>query len=114
MNKTVLIVDDTEDIRFSLAELVEVLMGWNTVIASNGKEGQDVIKNSHSIDIILSDLEMSPVNGVEFYEAIKDTGIPFILMSGHEDAPIIAKELGIAFIKKPYNVLDLSKILSGF
>jgi len=112
MGKTVLLVDDSKDIRASFTGLIEV-MGHKVITASNGEEGQSIVESGiYHIDLILSDLEMAPKNGAEFYEAIKDRGIPFILMSSHEDAPIIAKKMGVTFVEKPISAKTLRLILS--
>jgi two-component system cell cycle sensor histidine kinase/response regulator CckA len=111
MSKTVLIVDDMEEIRDSLAEILRIL-GLNAITASNGREGKNIIESgAFPVDVILSDFEMGPINGEEFYNGVKESGIPFILMSSHKDIQTIAKKLGVAFVRKPYSIETLRQIL---
>ncbi|MDM8515417.1 two-component regulator propeller domain-containing protein [Desulfobacterales bacterium HSG16] len=77
----ILIVDDKEENRFMLRDMLEPL-GFEIFLAVNGKEG---IKRAETVvpDFILMDLVMPVVNGFEAVKAIRE--IPEI-----KDVPIIA------------------------
>ncbi|MGI6484512.1 MAG: response regulator [Candidatus Dojkabacteria bacterium] len=82
-NKTVLIVEDEKDLLESYKELVESA-GLNVLIASDGYQALDILaKNLGNVDIILLDLMMAGVDGLEVLRAIKtNTG-------KYGDAPVI-------------------------
>ncbi|MCM1176523.1 MAG: response regulator [Clostridium sp.] len=80
--QTILIVDDNEDLRQLIAELLKEK--YDIVQAGNGKEGIDVLEN-HVIDLILSDIVMPKMDGNEFCEFVKSdirySNIPFVHIS---------------------------------
>jgi two-component system CheB/CheR fusion protein len=64
-NKTILIVDDLEDNRNIMKEiLVSSKMGLNILEATNGKLAIESVQRQHP-DIILMDLDMPEMNGFE-------------------------------------------------
>jgi CheY-like chemotaxis protein len=70
--KTVLVIEDNEALLNSYAESLESA-GYIPLKALDGYEGLDVIsKNSGSIDLILLDLMMPGVDGLEVLRTIKD------------------------------------------
>ncbi len=106
----VLIVDDSStmrkiihrSLRQSGIKLDEVLE------ASNGKEALEVLKGN-KVDIVLTDINMPEMNGLEFIKALKSSdetsNIPVVVISteGTEDVVKEAQELGASgFIRKPF------------
>ncbi|MDB2439967.1 response regulator [Luminiphilus sp.] len=110
----VLVVDDEPDIRLELQDFVEEL-DFQCVLAANGEEALLAFKQDDSIQIVLSDLTMPGMSGLELLERItKDTDTRyrtrrFIFMTGNGDtrAVIDAMRLGASeFMLKPMD-LDL-------
>ena len=106
----VLIVDDSSTMRKivhrSLRQSGIELDG--VLEASNGKEALDVLK-SEEVDIILTDINMPEMNGLELIKAVKMSNetsqIPIIVISteGADDIVKEAQSLGAAgFIRKPF------------
>jgi DNA-binding NtrC family response regulator len=67
---------------------------------------------SHSADLIISDLRMPKLTGVELLSAVRelDSGVPFIIITGYADVDnaIEAMRLGASdFIKKPFDMDEL-------
>jgi DNA-binding response OmpR family regulator len=83
--KTVLVVDDEEDIRRYLSAALEEA-GFNVVIAVDGEEGLKAVKANRP-DLISLDLVMPKKSGVKFHrELIKNKDwakIPVIIVTGH-------------------------------
>lgn len=101
---SVLIVDDDPSIIVQLGQIlqrrVEVLY-----TASNGEEGLAYFKN-RQIDVIISDIDMPNMNGIEFLKQVRaeDHHVPFIISTGLKslDVLIEAIEYGItSFLPKP-------------
>ena len=73
MAQKVLIVDDADDLRFSI-EIVLRMNGYETYSARNGKEALDQIVGSRisgkSMDLIITDIVMPEMSGIEFMEKL--------------------------------------------
>jgi len=111
MKYTVLIIDDEENIRLSLKGSLED-EGFQVISAPSGEEGLKVIEKQE-VDIVLLDIWMPGIDGVETLKEIKKSNpeLPVIIMTGHGsiDAAIKTTRLGaLDFIEKP---LDLNRII---
>lgn len=106
---TILYVEDNKAIRENTILSLNLLNA--TIIgANNGQEGLDsFIKNNSKIDIILTDISMPVMNGLEMIEEIKKikSDIPILITTAHQEIPYLKKaiELGVtSYILKPINV----------
>jgi CheY-like chemotaxis protein len=87
--KTILTVDDSPDMR-ALNEMVLALEGYKVISASSGKEALDLILSNQKIDLVLLDLHMPIMGGLEFLkqlEALKPgmaEKLPIVLLTGDE------------------------------
>ena len=87
MEKTVLIVDDEEDIRDALADYIESLNHFKTFRASNGTEALEVL-NKNKADLVISDIRMPQGDGIFLIKNLKDKidgGMKFVFMTGYSD-----------------------------
>ena len=114
-----LVVDDEPDIRLELQDFVEEL-GFECLLAANGQEALAVFKGSADIHIVLSDLMMPGLTGLELLERIvrdddtKNRIRRFVFMTGNGDtrAVIDAMRLGASeFMLKPMDLDLLENIL---
>ena len=114
-NLTLLYVEDDEIARIKLAKLLKREFS-NVLLASNGLEGyilfqkQQLEKNK--IDLILSDINMPQMNGLEMFEKIKelDSEIPIIYTTARTESKELLKAIELHanhYILKPINVEDL-------
>ena len=107
----ILVIDDERPIRSTLKEILE-FEKFQVDLAEDGKAGLELIKKS-KYDIILCDIKMPKMDGMEVLEATVALGIetPFIMISGHgnvETAVEAIKKGAYDFIQKP---LDLNRTL---
>jgi len=83
--KTVLIVDDEEDVRQYLS-MALTDAGFEVVMATNGKEALDKVKEQQP-DLISLDLVMPKGSGVRFYRELQKNKewakIPVLIVTGH-------------------------------
>ena len=80
MKPTILIVDDEDSIRELLRETLA--RDYNVIEASEGAEGlSKLIEGKQKIDLIITDLRMPGLDGIEFIESFPED-IPFIIISG--------------------------------
>ncbi len=108
--KRVLVVDDEENIRQILKEYLNEF-GYDVVCAVNGQEALQIYKNGR-FDVILSDLVMRPVDGLELLGEIKkvDPDAIFIMITGYpsiESALEAIKKGARDYITKPFNIDEI-------
>lgn len=106
----ILIVEDDEDLREMMAQLL-TLEGFNASTVANGREALEYLRQGDKPDVILLDLMMPVMDGWEFRRTQQAdpslAGVPVIVLSaldqtraGNVDAE--------AFLKKP---LDFDRLL---
>jgi len=107
----ILIIDDERAIRNVLKDILSN-EGFITEEAADGEDGLKKI-NSGSFDLILCDIKMPKVDGMELLQKLKETGndTPIIMISGHgniETAVDAVKKGAFDYISKPP---DLNRLL---
>ncbi len=108
--KHILVVDDEQDILETIVNTLEIEFDEGQVIidvAENGVEALRSFQSGKKYDLIVTDLNMPEMDGIELTEKIKQLGlsIPVIVFTGHGDIEEQEKltSLGVlAMIKKPY------------
>jgi DNA-binding response OmpR family regulator len=110
--KTILVVDD-DDIILCLLEHHLKQCGFTVLKAANGKEALAVVFRE-PVDIIVSDISMPEMDGLEFCERIRQTpefvDIPFIFLTAHrgEDERIRGLRSGAdEYVVKPFSVNEI-------
>jgi len=111
MSKTILVVDDEKDIRFSLTGILED-EGYQVISASSGLEALETARQELP-DLVLLDIWMPGMDGLEALEKLKTLfpHLTVIMISGHGtiETAVRATKLGAYdFIEKP---LSLDKVL---
>jgi len=115
----ILIIEDDPDIREILR--VQLEQGGQQVIeAKDGQEGIDLIKNeskSLQVGLIITDIRMPKVNGVETVDYIKANApsIPIMVVTGYPDAKLAVDLLqkGVkGFLVKPVEKSTLLRKVS--
>ena len=115
--KTVLIVDDDEDIRTVIRMRLERL-SYRIIEAGNGNEALQLIR-SHLPDVVLLDLQIPQVQGMQILETLRmDTtfdSIKVIVITGEDQAAMDALQHGaFASLSKPFRPLELvEKIMAA-
>lgn len=112
-NKKILLIDDDESTLESLSTYLEDL-GYKVFTARNGITGLEVVKNLRP-DVIISDIRMSGLNGIEFAYIIKGLkyDIPLILISSfdNKDNKFIDK-CSYGYCQKPIDIHCLNDMIS--
>ena len=70
MAKTILLTDDSKSIRAVIATVLKVA-GYNVIEAGDGQEGLDILKSGKKVDMVITDLNMPIMNGIEFIWEIR-------------------------------------------
>lgn len=118
MNKAkILVVEDDLGLREALTDTLE-LAGYAVITASNGEEGLAQMDRVN-VDMVVSDVEMSPVDGHAFLEMIKTRRpqLPVIMMTayGTIQKAVSAIRAGAAdYLVKPFDSKRLVDLVGGF
>ena len=111
MQKRILVVDDDA---MNLERTKRILeKQYDVLLAESGEDALDVLK-SELIDLILLDIAMPGMDGIETFKRMKEyhieTPVIFLTASGYEDDVRSAIKLGaVNYLKKPFFPLDLLK-----
>ena len=95
----ILIIDDEQDVR-DVLKLQLGEGGYNVIEAQDGEEGVNLMKkgsNLVEVGLIICDIRMPKVNGIEAIEYLKANcpSIPVMVVSGYPDT-----ELAVSLVKK--------------
>jgi two-component system phosphate regulon response regulator PhoB len=111
MAKTILIVDDEEDLR-KLVDFNLRTSGYQTLVAANGEEALELAQLGP--DLIVLDLMLPDIQGTEVCKVLKrskDTrDIPILILSarGDEIDRVVGFEIGAEdYVVKPFSVREL-------
>jgi signal transduction histidine kinase/FixJ family two-component response regulator len=112
--QTVLLVDDEEDIRLVL-NIALTDMGYEVLVAENGKEGLRLFREEHP-PIVITDIKMPDIDGVDLLRMIKeeDPDTEVVMITGHGDMDVAIQSFqqeATDFITKPINVESLESSL---
>jgi len=104
--ETVLIVDDEKNYPPVLGAILEE-EGYETLAANSGREALEILKTAE-VDLVLTDMKMPGMDGIELMERIKavDTDLPVIMMTAHGtvEKAVEAMEKGaFSYILKPFD-----------
>lgn len=101
--KRILVVDDDETILELLREALPAL-GYNADFAITGDKAIKLI-TSRSYDLILSDIRMPEINGIDVARAAYKNrpNVPILFMSGNPNTIVEER----SFLAKPFTISEL-------
>jgi len=112
---TILIADDEPNIRRVL-EASFTKDGYTVLTAENGRKALDIVSTEPNIDVLLSDLIMPDMNGVELLEAVREInpGMSVLMITAHGTikSAVDAMRLGaFDYITKPFDMDEIKVIV---
>jgi two-component system cell cycle sensor histidine kinase/response regulator CckA len=116
VSRTIMLIDD-EELAMEVGTQILEHLGYRVLQARNGKEALEQFKeNSDSIDVVIMDMVMPKMSGIETFEQIKaDFPQTKILMASgfiqDAEARRLLEHGADGFIKKPFVVQDLYKAI---
>ena len=119
--ENILIVDDEKNYTMIIGEILQE-EGYTSITASSGMEALDIL-NNEIIDLILTDVKMPGMSGIQLLEKIKELNpdIPVIIMTayGSVEKAVDAMHRGAyTFILKPFEnqalIAHITKALSVY
>jgi len=113
MSRKILVVEDDDEIRDALREILED-EGFTPMVAQNGRIALNLLETEPKPRVILLDLMMPVLNGWEFLEIQKKTEdlskIPTIVLSAVAERQLPA---GTVALRKPLNLNELLSLLNS-
>ena len=110
MAERVLVVDDDRGVREALAEYLETL----EYSVTTAEDGQDALKKYHQseVDIILADLIMPNMDGMEFLKRVREINddIIFLMITGHPSIGTAVGSVGLGaddYLTKPFHLEEV-------
>jgi CheY-like chemotaxis protein len=108
-DKTVVVVDDEEDIRETLRDVLED-EGYRVLVAANGREALDHLASISPPCAVVLDIIMPVMSGTEVYEAMQaDPRLAAIPLLVATSDPSRAPS-GVLMMRKPF---DVERLLAG-
>lgn len=113
----VLVVDDNIELLCALRCIFEV-KGIKAKYATNGKEAVQILKGKGRFEVMITDLHMPEMDGIELARITKEISpsITIVMMSGAISAnlPQMAAEAGISkLLAKPFDVEQILDVITS-
>lgn len=110
-NIKVLYVEDEVEVRNFTAKTMQAIVK-ELIVAENGLDGVEKFKENPDIDLIVTDINMPKLGGLEMCEAIQafNPEIPIVITSAHNDPDFLKKAIDIgvdAYAMKPVDLYQL-------
>ena len=109
----VLVIEDKEDARAMIKNMLTELGITQVFEASDGKQGMDFMDMSFDfVDIILCDWNMPSMSGMDLLKQLRsvDPDFPFLMITGRGDISSVssAKAAGVSgYVLKPFSMMQL-------
>ena len=110
----ILIVDDMEDLRFSLAHVVKK-QGYRVLTASTGADAANIMRSS-IIDLVFLDIGLPDGDGIQLIEVLKNitADVDIVMLTGSNDAKSAVASLragALDYVVKPFDIVEIKTIL---
>jgi two-component system, chemotaxis family, chemotaxis protein CheY len=117
-NAKILIVDDMDSVRTILNNILTDMGFQNIIEAANGRDAMaaflEETESLRNIDIIISDINMPIMNGIELLKAVRSHyfggDVPFIIVTTEQEKEIVVEciQAGASnYIIKPFDKEDV-------
>ncbi|PHR28494.1 MAG: hypothetical protein COA36_06360 [Desulfotalea sp.] len=112
---SVLIVDDYEVLRYSLAKVVKK-QGYSVTTAASGKDAIEILQST-VIDLVFLDIGLPDVNGIQLIPTILETcnDVEIVILTGINDAKTAVEALragALDYIVKPFDLIEFKSVLN--
>ena len=116
-DKPIILYVDDEAINLQLFQ-INFKNSYTVIIADNGFKGLEILKQNKEIRIVVSDMKMPSMSGMEFIKRAKEMrpNIPYFLLTGYdvtsEIRDAINAKLINAHLKKPFDINEMEAVFS--
>jgi len=119
MNKnTILVIEDDPSLREVICEML-LLEKYQVVSADSGEKALEVLKRNKEIALILSDIQMQPMDGHELLKICQQhyCELPFILMTAYGSVESVVQMMhdgATDYLEKPFEPEALIELITRF
>ena len=112
----VLVVDDEPQVARTLRDIL-VYQGFDVEVTGNGRQALDHLFNSHPIDLIITDMRMPEMDGLELLKRVRQVrkDLPVIVLTGYATlkSGLEAIKEGVnEYLSKPFEVRELMRAVN--
>ncbi len=113
----ILFVEDEAELLLIMESTLEKLK-CNFITVSNGLEALNVLETNNDIQVVVTDLNMPLMNGVELIKTMheKNIDIPIVVMSAYLQSTYLeeVKKLGVEdYLYKPFDFMKFIDLIVG-
>lgn len=114
MKKKILVIDDDESMRTLLVDTLEVFE-YQVSTAVDGRQALDILDHA-SFDLVICDLMMPRLNGLEFLDEVKEhtPGLPVIIVTGYGTAHTEEEIMRLGakgYLSKPFTIEQIRTLV---
>jgi len=120
LKKRILIVDDSKSM-LAFYRMVASVMQISVAAAENGRQALDILESDNSFDLILTDLNMPVMTGIELTQKVRANHamdhIPIVVATteSEQSQEQLARKMGVNdFIQKPFTAGQLRNKINSF
>jgi two-component system, chemotaxis family, chemotaxis protein CheY len=112
-----IVIAEDNAITRRMIELAAARLAWSFESAADGLEALSAVERTvPNLDLVLADINMPKMNGIELARTIKDTpslaGVPVVLMSSPDRESEAWRAGCNGFLAKPFSILALLDALN--
>src|SRR5688572_11123015 len=120
IRRTILVVDDEPDMEMLIRQKFRKLISsgaYHFFFAGNGRQALEILNKEPGIELVMTDINMPVMNGLQLLEKIRETGLnnKCIVISAYTDIQNIRTAMNMGafdFITKPIDFNDLEATLN--
>lgn len=113
-NLKIMLVDDDDSVREALSEILS-RRGWHVEDFSNAEGALAALRSEH-YGVILADINMPGLSGMDFLHLAKETapGVPVVMITGYPSIDLAVEAIkygAVDFLQKPFKAEELEIVI---
>ena len=115
--KTILLVDDDPDVLEVIGETLSTF-GYKVIPSPDAETALFIIKNRADIDLVITDLRMPGMDGIELYAKLRKElpSVPVIILTAYGSVETYLQSLSqgvFEYLNKPFQLEELNHVVKS-